>query len=206
MVIKVITALAQLVQSICIDEWPKATQALCAPPLHGRLPAEATAQMKIKHLKTAYLLSLILIVLSPIVAHAKDAVDPAWFKSLDFLLYCPKPSLDTKVLEARANEIHSVLSKFAQTRRTTAVLSTNVCTIVSSGGRDISGKQRKVLRVGEIVAREKKLHAEVKALRKAKKWGLVPKALGVSRKICPNCTAFIIKSGGRLTSPTTAVW
>ncbi len=154
----------------------------------------------------SYLLSLLLIFACAFAARAADEVDPSWFTSLDFLLYCPPPQHDTKVLEARAKEIHSVLDRFAQTRRTTAVLSTNVCTIVSCGGNDLSWKQIKAMRTGEIVAKEKKLHAEVKALRKARKWGLKPKALGVSRKICPNCTAFIIKSGGRLTSPKTAEW
>ena len=143
---------------------------------------------------------------SPCVARAEDEVDPSWFKSLDFLLYCPPPKHDAKLLEGRANEIHSALSPIAQTHRTTAVLSTKVCKIVSCGGNDINSKQMDVLKTGEIVAKEKKLHAEVKALQKAREWGLTPKALGVSRKICPACTAFIIKSGGTLTSATTAVW
>ncbi len=109
-------------------------------------------------------------------------------------------------LEARAGEVHSVLDPIAARQRTTAVLRTSGEDIVAGGARDLNPAQRAALRPGETAARLPGAHAEVTALRAAEGSGVTPRAMGVSRRICPNCQTAIEESGGRLTSPTTATW
>jgi RHS repeat-associated protein len=112
----------------------------------------------------------------------------------------------TASLSARAQQIHSVLDPIAQTQRTTAVLSTNMNTIVASGVRDLTPGQRAILSANETAARLLGGHAEVTALSAAQGAGLSPRALAATRPICLSCAAAIEAAGGRLTSPTTAIF
>jgi hypothetical protein len=115
-------------------------------------------------------------------------------------------AFDVSALSARAREIHQVLDGFAQNSRTTAVLSTNRQTIIGGGGVDLSKAQRALLREGEVEAMLPGAHAEITVLLKALERGHLPRALATSRPICPQCAEFIKLLGGRLTSPTTAVF
>ena len=90
--------------------------------------------------------------------------------------------------------------------RTTAVLDTAGGRVVAGGGPDLTPAQRAALGPGEIGASVPNAHAEVTALTHAQNAGLAPKAMAVTRAICAECTVAIETSGGRLTSPTTAVW
>lgn len=125
----------------------------------------------------------------------------------------PPPALDSAVapnsaagLEARAHQVHEVLDAVAAKQRTTAVLRTSGKDIVAGGARDLTPAQRLVLNQGETAAKLPGAHAEVTALKAAEAAGLHPKAIGVTRRICPECQQAIEASGGRLTSPTTADW
>ncbi len=109
-------------------------------------------------------------------------------------------------LATRAREIHSTLDEVAQGMRTTAVLETHAGRIVASGGRDLDPVQRAMLNQGEFDAMLPRTHAEITALEYASKNGMRPQALAVTRKICPDCVTAIERSGGILTSPTTAIW
>ena len=109
-------------------------------------------------------------------------------------------------LEARAGQVHGALDPIAARQRTTAVLRTSGDDIVAGGARDLNPAQRALLGPGEIAAKLPGAHAEVTALKAAEATGVSPKAIGVTRKICPTCQTAIESSGGRLTSPTTAVW
>jgi hypothetical protein len=66
--------------------------------------------------------------------------------------------------------------------------------------------QRSALGPGEIAAKAPRTHAEVTALNKSASIGAAPSELAVTRTICPKCAAFIESFGGKLTSPTTAVF
>jgi len=106
----------------------------------------------------------------------------------------------------RAREFHSALDHIAQGMRTTAVLETDAGRIVAGGGRDLDPVQRARLNEGEFGAKLPRTHAEITALEYAAKNGMRPRALAVTREICPDCVTAIEQSGGRLTSPTTAIW
>jgi hypothetical protein len=109
-------------------------------------------------------------------------------------------------LEARAGQVHGALDSIAAKQRTTAVLRTSGDDFVAGGARDLTPAQRALLGPGETAARLQGAHAEVTALRAAEGAGVAPRAIGVTRPICPSCKQAIEASGGRLTSPTTAVW
>lgn len=110
-------------------------------------------------------------------------------------------------LAARVEAVHGALDPIAATRRTTAALDTAEGTrILAAGGRDLSPAQRVVLAPGEVASKLPGAHAEVTALANAEKNGLTPTEMAVSRKICSVCQAAIEKSGGFLTSLTTAIW
>ena len=115
-------------------------------------------------------------------------------------------AVDTAALVDRAQEVHSALSPIAQEMRTTAVLDTSGARIIAGGGRDLTPAQRALAGEGEVTAKLPGAHAEVTALQHAAQNGLAPRAIGVTRPICPACQAAIKASGGTLTSPTTAVW
>jgi tRNA(Arg) A34 adenosine deaminase TadA len=90
--------------------------------------------------------------------------------------------------------------------RTTAILETDAGRIIAGGGRDLKPIQRALLNEEEFAAKLPRAHAEITALEYAAKNGMRPQALAVTRKICPDCVTAIEQSGGRLTSPTTAIW
>jgi RHS repeat-associated protein len=113
---------------------------------------------------------------------------------------------DTAALETRAAEVHGALDAIGAKQRTTAVLDVGSARIVGGGARDLSPAQRALLHSGEIPAKLAGEHAEITVLETARKLGLAPRAIGVSRTICPNCAQAIRDSGGTLTSDTTAVW
>lgn len=113
---------------------------------------------------------------------------------------------ETASLRSRAEGVHSVLHPIAQKQRTTAVLRTNGKDIVAGGALDLTPAQRAVLRPGEVAAKLRGAHAEVTALAHAKAGGLAPKALAVTRAICPRCAAAIEAVGGTLTSSTITIW
>ena len=113
----------------------------------------------------------------------------------------------TEALSARANEVHSVLHPIAQQMRTTAALATDEgTTIIGGGASDLTPPQRAILGPGEMASALPGEHAEITVLQAASDNGLTPRALGVTRTICPACQAAIEESGGILTSPTTAIW
>jgi RHS repeat-associated protein len=107
---------------------------------------------------------------------------------------------------SRAGELHRALDPVAQSRRTTAVLETSRGRVAAGGGRDMGRAQRAALRPGETAARAPGVHAELTAMRHAQARGANLRAMGVSRPFCSVCRNSIIDSGGRITSPTTAVW
>jgi hypothetical protein len=108
---------------------------------------------------------------------------------------------------ARAQEIHGALDARAQSRRTTAVLQTEEgVSIIAGGGRDLDPKQRSMLQSNEVAAKAPGAHAEVTALQHAAEAGLTPQVMSTTRPICTNCSSEIQRSGGTLTSPTTATW
>jgi hypothetical protein len=110
-------------------------------------------------------------------------------------------------LTARASEIHSVLDPIAQNHRTTAVLSTDEgVTVVGGGARDLTPAQRAALQPGEAAAKLPGEDAEITVLNYGQQNGLTPRAMGVTRTICPDCQSAIESTGGTLTSPTTVVW
>jgi len=116
------------------------------------------------------------------------------------------PDVDLAALEARAQEIHAVLGQRAQRHRTTAVLSTNQKTIVGGGKRDLDPRQHNLLRDDEVNAKLPGEDAEVTVLWKAVSRGYTPRALATSRPICSECRFWIEAFGGKLISPTLAVF
>jgi RHS repeat-associated protein len=112
----------------------------------------------------------------------------------------------TEALATRAAEVHGAQHPVAQRMRTTAVLDTSGGRVVASGGPDLTPAQRALLLPGEAAARLPDAHAEVTALTHAKQAGVTPRAMAVTRAICPQCAEAIEASGGTVTSPTTAVW
>jgi len=138
--------------------------------------------------------------------------DPAYFlhaigPSLVGLgMSAPAARVGSVGLAERTKEIHNVLDGVAQKSRTTAVLETDAGRIIAGGARDLSPAQRAALGRGEIAAKAPRVHAEVTALDKAASIGATPSELAVTRTICPECIAVIMSLGGRLTSPTTAVF
>jgi RHS repeat-associated protein len=137
-----------------------------------------------------------------------DALRAAGIASLVYpiLSSAVRTSSVTEQLVTRASEIHDVLDPIAQTHRTTAALETDGPRIIAGGGRDLTPAQRAMVGTGEVAARMPGADAEVTALAHAEAAGLSPRAIGVTRDICPSCALVIQKSGGTLTSPTTAVW
>ena len=113
---------------------------------------------------------------------------------------------DLGALSARANEIHRVLDSVAQTKRTTAILRTDLGDIVAGGGRDLDVGQKAILQAGEIAASFRDAHAEATALAKAQQLGAIPRAIAVTRTICPACAKLIEDAGGILTSARTAIF
>ncbi len=117
------------------------------------------------------------------------------------------PDVDLAALEARAREIHAGLSERAQRHRTTAVLSTNEMTIIGGGAEvDLEPRQIKLLRDDEVPAKLPGAHAEITVLWKAFARGYAPRALATSRPICPECWPIIEAFGGKLISPTLAIF
>lgn len=66
--------------------------------------------------------------------------------------------------------------------------------------------QRALLIPGESAAKQAGAHAEVTALDTAKDLGLSLQAMSVTRAICPQCVKAIESTGGKLSSPMTAIW
>jgi hypothetical protein len=127
-----------------------------------------------------------------------------------YLLYRRTAELtdvDLAALEARAQEIHAVLGERAQRHRTSAVLRTNEKTIVGGGAEvDLEPKQIDLLRDDEVPAELSGAHAEMTVLWKAFARGYTPRALATSRPICPECSPMIEAFGGKLISPTLAIF
>jgi RHS repeat-associated protein len=146
-----------------------------------------------------------------IVADAKTIIsDPSMRRKLmaaGGLAMLAMPLAGEIRLGARAAEIAGLLDKFAQSRRTVAVLETDAGTIVASGGRDLTAAQIGALGEGEIAASPMPgTHAEVTALQSAAEMGATPQGMATSRPICPSCAGQIEASGGTVTGPNTATW
>ena len=118
----------------------------------------------------------------------------------------PTIEQELAALSERAHQIHGALDKIAQSKRVTAILSTNGGTIAAGGKRDLDRVQRALLRPEEIAAKLRGAHAEITALSAAKKASLIPHAIATTRPICPRCRAAIEKARGVLTSKYTAVF
>lgn len=106
----------------------------------------------------------------------------------------------------RAAQIHAALDPIAYSMRVTAVLDTSAGRIIAGGARDLTPAQRALLQAGEIAAKQPGAHAETTALAQAAKMGATPRALVATRDFCASCRIAIIKSGGQITSPRSAVW
>jgi RHS repeat-associated protein len=111
-----------------------------------------------------------------------------------------------EALAARATQVHEVLDPIARNHRTAACLLTRAGRIVGGGVEDLSPAQRALLGSGEIAAKLRGAHAEITVLQRARELGVRPEVLAASRPFCPECVAAIRASGGRLLSPTTAIW
>ena len=118
----------------------------------------------------------------------------------------PAIEQELAALSERAGQIHGALDRIAQSRRATAILSTDGDTIVAGGKRDLDPVQRALVRPGERPAKLPGAHAEITALAEAENAGLNPRALVTSRPICPECRAAIEDARGVLTSKFTAVF
>jgi uncharacterized protein RhaS with RHS repeats len=112
----------------------------------------------------------------------------------------------TSNLANRASQIHEILDPIAKNQRTTAVLQTDAGNIIAGGARDLTPAQRALMGAGEVAAKQAGAHAEITALNAAQRLGASPQAMAVTRAICTQCAAAIESAGGKLTSPTTAVW
>ncbi|MCP3918612.1 MAG: RHS repeat-associated core domain-containing protein [bacterium] len=114
---------------------------------------------------------------------------------------------DLYQISRRARQVHGALDSYAQTRRTTAVLRTNAGDIVAGGSRrDLTGRQRRLLKKNEVAAELPGAHAEVTALQHATEQGLTPKAISASRPFCSDCITAIENAGGTIVTDTRAVW
>jgi hypothetical protein len=118
----------------------------------------------------------------------------------------PAIEQELAALSERAGQIHGALDKIAQSRRATAILSTDGDTIVAGGKRDLDPIQRALVRPGERPAKLPGAHAEITALAAAENAGLKPRALATSRPICPKCRVAIEDADGVVTSEFTAVF
>jgi hypothetical protein len=121
-------------------------------------------------------------------------------------LVTPVRLQELAALSERAKQFHDILDEFAQSKRTTAILSTDGDTIVASGKRDLTLKQQSLIRAGERAAKLPGAHGEITALSEAMKAGLVPRALATTWTICPECKAVVESLGGVLTGKTTAIF
>ncbi|MEH6413925.1 RHS repeat-associated core domain-containing protein [Pseudomonas sp. CGJS7] len=118
----------------------------------------------------------------------------------------PKPVTQPS-LAARVAEVHAGLDPIAANMRTTAGLETTEgVTIFGGGARDLTPAQRALLGPGEVAAKLPGAHAEVTNIMHALNNGLTPKALEVSRPMCPLCQREVVNSGGTIVSPTRAEW
>src|SRR5262249_31181175 len=109
----------------------------------------------------------------------------------------------------QAEAIHGALDPIAQSRRTTAVLTTDGETIAAGSGGGLTPAQRDLARQldpGMVSSTERGAHAEIAALREAERMGLDPQAIGTSRAICDDCAQAIRGSGGTVIGPNTAIW
>lgn len=78
--------------------------------------------------------------------------------------------------------------------------------MLASGGRDLSLAQRAMLSSTEIAAKSVGTHAEVTAINGARAAGLHPQAMGVSRRICPECRSFLENDGATIIDETKVWW
>ncbi len=102
-------------------------------------------------------------------------------------------------LAKRVEEIHGVLHKRAQTKRTTSVLSTYSGRYIIAGGRrDLEEKQINALKPGEIPAMLPSGHSETTALHEAKKLGEIPRLMQTKWNICPDCVSVAKSHGGKV--------
>lgn len=116
-------------------------------------------------------------------------------------------SAQTVAMEIRVGQIHRALDPIAQEMRTTAIVRTSDGTqIVGGGARDLTRAQISVLQESEVAAKLPGAHAEMTVLNSAHQAGLRPAEIVVTRPICPDCQIVIEVLGGRVTSPTRAVF
>ncbi|QFV00189.1 hypothetical protein KDY119_03724 [Luteimicrobium xylanilyticum] len=113
----------------------------------------------------------------------------------------------TSRLASRADELSGALDRIAQSRRTSAVLSTDEgADVLAGGGRDLSGAQKALAKAGDVIAKSPGDHAEVTAVNEALGQGLAPQGIAASRPFCPTCQAFLEDHGATILSPRTAWW
>ena len=110
-------------------------------------------------------------------------------------------------IASRADELTGALDPIAQTRRTSAVMSTREgADVLAGGGVDLSPAQRALAQGGDVLGRMRGAHAEITAMDAAGKAGLTPWQMAVSRPICPACQAAIEGSGGTVAPGGTFAW
>jgi len=114
-------------------------------------------------------------------------------------------SNDVSSLEQRAKELHGLLNKHAQNRRTTAVAKvTNPdgteSIVVASSRKRLDRIQRQNLKPNEVEAIGEG-HAEVTIINHAMKNEQIVVDIAASRPICPNCADEIKKIGANPVSP-----
>jgi hypothetical protein len=166
---------------------------------YGAATAYATAALADAGLTVfglSYLRSLIQRGAAPLTTNAAAALARS----------SPELSEDISALKLRLNDIHGAMDQFARRRRTSAILRTEGGDIVGSGGRDLSRAQEALLMPGEVGAKLPDAHAEVTVLSAALKAALRPRILVTSRRMCGSCVGTVQAMGGRITSPTTAIF
>lgn len=113
----------------------------------------------------------------------------------------------TSTLAARVEQAHGALDPIAQSMRTTGGLRTSAGDMIAGGARDLTPAQRSIVaQNGGIPVRLPGAHAEPALLNAARNAGARPQFMFTTRTICPSCQAAIEKSGGTVTSTTTAIW
>jgi RHS repeat-associated protein len=108
-------------------------------------------------------------------------------------------------LANRANEIHSTLPSFTQTKTTTAVGTAinadgKTVTLVASSEKNLRPVQRAALKPGEIAVSGQG-HAEQTIVNYAQKSGMTLKQVAASRPICQSCAEALAAAKAQAASP-----
>ncbi|WP_322418023.1 RHS repeat-associated core domain-containing protein [Mesorhizobium huakuii] len=119
-------------------------------------------------------------------------------KTIGFLgAFTTAASSPQEIAIERSTTIQSVLDKFSQTKRTTAVVPTKEGTfVVSSSTGRLTPAQRAALNANEVEGvGVPGTHAEINALNAAERLGLTPLGVAASRPFCGGCATEATRRG-----------